>query len=137
MSRGLRADSGSKSGPRQHEQLWRKGIYHATPDAQIVAKTLKIKKGDTEEWNELKPEGNRVELYRKLGQFKQESSILLVGHEPYLSSMVSEIVFGAVGGSIVLKKAGIARIGVKSLQPKVKGELRWLLPPRHLKKLAK
>lgn len=108
---------------------------HQTADA--VAKILKVKKGSVEEWGELKPEGRRTDLYRKLSQFKPESSILVVGHEPYLSTMVSEIVFDGGNGRIVMKKAGLAKITVTSFQPKIKGELRWLLTPKHLKKVAK
>lgn len=112
-------------------------LKRAIQTAAVVARVLKIRKGSVEEWNELKPEGSRPELYRKLSQFKQESSILVVGHEPYLSTMVSEIVFGSGSGAIVLKKAGLAKIALTSLQPKVRGELRWLLTPRHLKNVAK
>lgn len=112
-------------------------LKRALQTAELVAKGLKIKNGDMEEWNELKPEGSRAELYRKLSHFKQESSILVVGHEPYLSTMISEIVFGGGAGSIVLKKGGLARIGLTAMQPKIKGELRWLLTPRHLKRVAK
>jgi phosphohistidine phosphatase len=105
--------------------------------AEVVAKTLKIKKGNVEEWNELKPEGRREELYRKLSQFKSESSVLVVGHEPYLSTMISEVAFGNGAGGIVLKKAGLAKLGITSFRPKIKGDLRWLLTPKHLKKVAK
>ena len=112
-------------------------LMRSLQTAQIVAKRLKIKKAKIEEWDELKPEGNRPDLYRKLAQFKLESSVLIVGHEPYLSNLVTEVVFGNPAGGIVLKKAGIARLGLTSVQPKPKGELRWLLTPRHLKKLAK
>ncbi len=111
-------------------------LKRASQTAEIVAKALKVKKGTMEEWNELKPEGKRQELYRRLSQFKQESSVLVVGHEPYLSAMIGEIAFG-VAGSVVLKKAGLAKIGVTSLQPRIRGDLRWLLTPKHLKKIAK
>jgi phosphohistidine phosphatase len=112
-------------------------LKRAVETAEIVTKELKVKKGKIEEWNELKPEGSRPELYRKLSQFKQESSVLVVGHEPYLSTMISELVFGSGTGGIILKKAGLAKIGLAVLQPKPKGELRWLLTPRHLKRVAK
>ncbi|HEX2014481.1 MAG TPA: histidine phosphatase family protein, partial [Nitrososphaera sp.] len=105
--------------------------------AEIVADTMKLKKGKLEQWNELKPEGSRLELYRKLSQFKQQSSVLVVGHEPYLTTIIGEIAFGNGTGGIVLKKSGLAKIGLTALQPKLKGELRWLLTPRHLKKLSK
>jgi phosphohistidine phosphatase len=112
-------------------------LKRARQTAGAVAKVLKVKKGSVEEWGELKPEGRRSDLYRKLAQFKPESSVLVVGHEPYLSTMISEIAFGSGAGSIVLKKAGVAKLTVSSFQPKIKGELRWLLTPKHLKRVAK
>lgn len=112
-------------------------LKRALQTAQIVSKVLKIKKGSVEQWEELKPEGSRAMLFRKLGQFKHESSIMIVGHEPYLSNMASEIIFGNSSAAIVLKKAGLAKIGMTSFLPKPRGELRWLLTPRQLKKLAK
>jgi len=91
-----------------------------------------------EEWNELKPEGNRLNLYHKLSQFKEQSSILLVGHEPYLSEVVSELIFeGNSSGRIVLKKAGLARIRIISSTPKLQGELIWLLAPSLLENMSK
>jgi phosphohistidine phosphatase len=112
-------------------------LKRARQTSDAVIKILKVKKGSVEEWDELKPEGRRTELYRKLSQFRPESSVLVVGHEPYLSTMISEIAFGNGAGGIVLKKAGLAKITVTSFQPRIKGELRWLLTPKHLKKVAK
>jgi phosphohistidine phosphatase len=112
-------------------------LKRSSQTAEVVAKALKVKRGNLEEWNELKPEGKRQELYRKLSQFKPESSVLVVGHEPYLSTMISEVAFGNGTAGIVLKKAGLAKLGVASFQPKIKGDLRWLLTPKHLKKVAK
>jgi phosphohistidine phosphatase len=96
-----------------------------------------------ESWEELKPEGNRKELYRKLTQkFKQDSSVLIVGHEPYLSSLISEAIFegnpvGTAGGRIVLKKAGLAKVRITSFSNQViQGELRWLLTPKHMKMIS-
>jgi phosphohistidine phosphatase len=103
--------------------------------AEIVAKTLKIKRNTIEGWNELKPEGKRPELYHRLSQFKPESSVLIVGHEPYLSTLIGEIVFGNGAGKIALKKAGLARIEITSFQPNIRGELRWLLTPKLFKNM--
>ena len=97
-----------------------------------------------ENLDELKPEGNRKELYRKLSQkFKQDSSILIVGHEPYLSTLISEVIcernrVGTAGGRVVLKKAGLAKVRItsSSLQM-IHGELSWLLTPKHMKKISK
>jgi phosphohistidine phosphatase len=111
-------------------------LKRASQTAEIVAKALKVKKGKLEGWDELKPEGKRPEMYRRLSQFKQQSSVLVVGHEPYLSTMIGEIVFGnGTGNNVVLKKAGLARVDVTSVQPNIKAELRWLLTPRLLKNM--
>jgi phosphohistidine phosphatase len=110
-------------------------LKRAYQTAEIVANGLKVKKGKMEGWDELKPEGKRPELYRRLSQFKQQSSVLVVGHEPYLSTMIREIVFGNRAGNIVLKKAGLARVEVTSFQPNIKAELRWLLTPKLLKNM--
>ena len=107
-------------------------LKRAHQTAAIVAKTLKIEK-KMQDWDESSPEGNRIDLYNKLSHLKQQSLVLVVGHEPYLSKMVSEIIFdGNDGGRIALKKSGLARIRIISSAPKFQGELRWLLTPKLL-----
>lgn len=104
--------------------------------AEILVRALKVKKNNLEEWDELKPEGKKLELYRRLSKFKQQSSVLVVGHEPYLSTMIADMVFANSGGHINLKKAGVARVEITSFQPSITADLRWLLTPKHLKKIA-
>ena len=109
-------------------------LLRAKQTAEIVAKSLKYK-NKIEELGSLKPEGNRLEFYSALSKLKQDSIVLVVGHEPYLSEMMGE----AISKSecrIDLKKAGLARMRVLQTLPKVKGELRWLLTPKQLKKVA-
>ena len=95
--------------------------------------------------NDLKPEGKLLDFYNKISKYKDTSSILIVGHEPYLSSMINDIIsnnadtdrnYNTNHNNIVLKKAGLSRIKITSTVPKLKGELRWLLTPRILKKLS-
>lgn len=103
--------------------------------AQIVAKILN--KGDElENWDELKPEVAKSEIYKRLSRLKQDTTILLVGHEPYLSGLISELISGDSRCRISLKKAGMAKVDVTSFSPTAQGELRWLLTPRQIKKLS-
>ena len=112
-------------------------LARARQTAEIVAKKLKVKKGKFELWDELKPEGSRLALYSKIAQFKPDESVMIVGHEPFLSDLVGDLIFDgkANNARIVLKKAGLAKVGLTSLRPKAKGELRWLLTPRHMKRM--
>ena len=100
--------------------------------AEIAGKAFKV---EVEEWAELKPEASREELAKKLSRIKRDSSLLLVGHEPFLSSFVAEVVGAGPQAKILLKKSGLARIYVTSFTPKMTGELRWLLSPRIMKRL--
>lgn len=103
--------------------------------AQIIAKELGRLR-DVEQWEELKPEGDQKVLYRRLSKMKQDTSVLVVGHEPYLSNMICELISGKRDARITLKKAGLAKVEVSSLLPSPSGELRWLLTPRLLKKVS-
>jgi len=110
-------------------------LARARESAEIVAKALKKEK-DLEVWDELKPEGQTADLYRRLSKLKGESSILLVGHEPYLSGLISELISGSKGTQIILKKSGMAKVVVISLGAKPSGQLKWLLTPRQLKRMS-
>ena len=126
--------NGLKSLGIKLDKVFTSPLLRAKQTAEIVTKSLKYK-GTIEDLNSLKPEGNRLEFYSVLSKLKQESVILAVGHEPYLSEMISEAISQS-GCRINLKKAGMARIRVISTLPKIKGELRWLLTPKHLKKIV-
>ncbi len=110
-------------------------LKRAEETAALVAKELKIE-GKLEKWDELKPEGRREEFYSKLSRLKRDSAVLVVGHEPYLSAMISDIVSGSSEARISLKKGSLAKIRIDRLTPKLSGELRWLLTPRQLKKMS-
>jgi phosphohistidine phosphatase len=113
------------------ERIITSPLVRARETAEIVAK---VQSSDNlEEWDELKPEGNRQQFYTKLSKLKSDLSVMIVGHEPYLSTMICEVI-GAPGGRLVLKKGGVARVRVDTLTPKVAGELRWVLSPGLLKK---
>jgi phosphohistidine phosphatase len=115
-------------------------LKRAVQTAKIIAKVLAIE-NRISVWNDLVPEGNRSKLYNKLNQYTRDSSVLMIGHEPYLSNIMYDMIFqkNRVNqlGRINLKKAGLAKISVISLTPNISGELRWLLTPRILKLLEK
>jgi phosphohistidine phosphatase len=114
-------------------------LRRAKDTAVIVNKALK-RKGEPEEWLELSPEGSRYSLYRRLAKLKADSSVLCVGHEPYLTTSIAEIITrGGENSStlrINLKKGGLARISISGFNPRINGELRWLLTPKQVRNLS-
>jgi phosphohistidine phosphatase len=111
-------------------------LKRAHETATLVASVFKMS-DKLLTWNELAPEGKRAEVYQKIAGFRQESSVMLVGHEPFLSEMINEIISKGKPNSanIVLKKAGLAKIRILTLTPVPKGELRWLLTPKFSKSI--
>ena len=114
-------------------------LKRALQTAKITAKIMGTEK-ELSICNELAPEGDRLKLYHKLSTFSQESSVLIIGHEPYLTNLICDMVFqknkGRRAGTINLKKSGLAKIRVISLSPNARGELRWLLTPRILRSVS-
>jgi phosphohistidine phosphatase len=114
-------------------------LKRAKETASIVNKALK-RKPPVEEWVELAPEGSRNALYDRLRRLRQGSTAMFVGHEPYLTTAIGEIVgregVGSPSFRIVLKKGGLAKVSVTGLNPRLTGELRWLLTPKQIRKMA-
>jgi phosphohistidine phosphatase len=115
-------------------------LKRAHQTASIVSKVFNIE-NNLINWEELRPGRNRIEFYQKLSSeqlFKQESDVLVVGHEPYLSSLISEIISDAHTSShIVLKKGGLAKIRITSQSAQtIHGELEWLLTPNIMKNIS-
>ncbi len=130
-------------------------LKRATQTAKILSKTLGIE-NRISVCNELAPEGSRAKLAEILLRYSLDSSILIVGHKPYLSDLMYEIIYNENGHGlkrrtsigrkqsitelsrgIFLKKAGLAKIRLVSLTPTMRGEIKWLITPRILKQLQR
>lgn len=90
-----------------------------------------------EECDLLKP-GESVEAFiNHLHKRKDFSSVLIVGHEPFLGNLASTLISGKSSLNIRFKKGGICRIEISELPPKGIGELVYLLTPKIIKSLKK
>jgi phosphohistidine phosphatase SixA len=43
-------------------------------------------------WNELAPEGQKAEVYRKISKLREEYAVLIVGHQPLLGEIVNDMI---------------------------------------------
>jgi phosphohistidine phosphatase len=67
---------------------------------------------------------DRKHLAAIVAEHAGAQALMLVGHEPDFSTIIAQI----TGGTVVLKKAGVARVDLD--EQTMRGVLVWLLPPR-------
>ncbi|MDG6915010.1 MAG: phosphohistidine phosphatase SixA [Nitrososphaerota archaeon] len=127
-----RALSGLKMKP---DYIVSSPLNRSKETAEAVAKALKAR-DRVQVWDELKPEGSRQAFFGRLSQLKPESNVLCVGHEPYLTQAVNELMGHSGAPRLVLRRCGLARVSITAFLPKTEGELRWLLTPRLLKRMS-
>ena len=82
----------------------------------------------------LVPEAHPSQILQELAASHSSlSSVMVVGHEPHMSSLVSYILTGKISWLIDLKKGALCSI---DLSPSGRGQLLWALAPRQLRALA-
>jgi phosphohistidine phosphatase len=110
-------------------------LVRAKETAEIVVESLNIKE-PTREWKHLEPDGSIEGLMRQLQKHQEKTSVLLVGHQPFLGFLACYLIFGSEKVSLAFKKGGICCIRVDEFPPKAGGELVWMLPPKILRRLG-
>ena len=108
-------------------------LVRARETAEIVAAKLKLKPR-LYFVNELKPGGDVKKLVQIItGQKRLPANVLLVGHEPDFSELISLFVTGNTGAGFKLKKAGLAKLEIEKLRAGKCATLAWLLTPAQMK----
>jgi len=112
-------------------------FVRARQTAEIVAGELKLKKR-IEFFDGLLPGGNPRALIHALNELKPApENVLLVGHEPYLSWLISLLVSGgADAAAIEMKKGGLCKLEVGELRLGQCARLAWLLTPSQMELMA-
>jgi phosphohistidine phosphatase len=114
------------------ESVWSSPYVRARRTAEIVLAELKCRKR-VELRDNLGVESNPRELVAEMKAIKQlPATLLLVGHEPFLSSLISLLITGSARSCVALKKAGFAKLTVDSFQGGGGAILQWLLTPRQM-----
>jgi phosphohistidine phosphatase len=108
-------------------------FLRARQTAEIIAGSLGLRRA-LQFHNDLTPTGNPPALLRFVNRISPKpENLLLVGHEPYLSELLSVLISGQSDALIDLKKNGLAKI---ELTQRLKlgrcATLNWLLTPRQL-----
>ena len=110
-------------------------FLRAVETARIVADKFEVA-SKLEQDKSLAPDGNPQQLITSLEKRGRKAShILLVGHEPYLSRLISLLVSGDTSLQIELKKGGLAFLEIRNLHYGRCAILKWLLTPGQLRSI--
>ncbi len=109
-------------------------LKRAKQTADIISKDLLKQKKQFLIWDELKPEIPIEQVIKKICAL-DFSSIMIVGHEPHLSSLISSIISDSTKIEISLKKGGFVHIELFPNSVTLHGVLKSLMTPKQMKKL--
>src|SRR5262245_55070938 len=84
----------------------------------------------------LQPGGRQAQVLEAIAKYsKRTKRIAIVGHEPDLGELTARLL--RARGTFEFKKGGVACLELDGAMPTGPGTLKWLLPPRSLRKIGK
>lgn len=117
------------------DQLLSSPFKRAVQTAEIVIETLNPVR-PLEIVPELAAGTNVRKTIQALRKFQNpNASLLIFGHEPDLSNLISTLISGDLSVPITMKKGGLCSLTVDSLRSGRCATLEWLLTPAQLRKI--
>jgi phosphohistidine phosphatase len=105
-------------------------LVRARETAEIIERGLRLH-SRVELSDHLAPSAAYARLIARFDEFRPEpKSVLLVGHEPHLSGLISLLCTGREDLGLTLKKGGLCRLEIQHLRDGRCATLEWLLAPR-------
>ena len=112
-------------------------FLRAKETAEIVQKAYGGEKIPLRFSSKLEPCTPYPKLIRELSPvLRKKKSVLLVGHEPFLSGLISGLISGSSECRIELKKGGLCKISTDGFTPGHRAQLEWLLTPSQLMRMS-
>lgn len=99
----------------------------AVQTAEILSEVFKKKKFVLSD--HLMPAGDMDLLIAEINEKYSVNSLAIVGHEPYLSTLVSLLTAGGTPVEMTFKKGGVCHLSTDDLHHTHKATLEWLLTP--------
>jgi len=100
----------------------------AIETAEIAAEELGYK-GDIQRVGSLTPDSSPPSVWSEIREHRNESAILLAGHEPLFSATVA-FLLGSTEAMVDFRKAALMRIDIHSFGARPQGVLQWMLTPK-------
>jgi phosphohistidine phosphatase len=106
----------------QLDRLYSSPLTRAYQTAALIGEALDI---DVLVRKEVGPGFGILAVETLVSELGEDGEAMFVGHEPDMSTTISSL----VGGRVVMKKGGLARVDIVMRQPLL-GELVWLIAPK-------
>lgn len=111
-------------------------LLRAVQTAEVVHQGL-AGTGPLERSDSLVPWADPVAILEELRDIHwQAASIMVVGHEPHLSSLISLISSGTLDCEIRLRKGSLCKLRIPTLRPGRCGRIEWSLTPKQMLNLG-
>lgn len=131
-----RAAKGMKTLGLSFDLILSSPLRRAKETAEIVASAFAAEK-KLRLTPALSPEGRAEEMIAELRKVRRrQKKILLVGHEPGLSRLISVLISGDKGALIDFKKGALCKLACASLNYGRCASLEWLMTSRQLRRHA-
>ena len=114
------------------DQIITSPLVRAKQTADVFAATMKSKP-PVATTDALAPAGTPAAVTQELGRHAKKARIALVGHEPDLGELAAKLL--GARGHVEFRKGAVCAIDVDGATPGGPGTLRFLLPPRMLRRL--
>ena len=115
------------------DQIISSPLVRTRQTADVFAESMKVKP-PVATIDALAPAGTPSSVIQELAKYMRKSRIAVVGHEPNLGELAAKLIGART--PIEFKKGTVCRIDFEVLPPKGVGQLRWLLPPKVLRKIS-
>jgi phosphohistidine phosphatase len=100
----------------------------AKQTARIAAQAFDCE-GSVIETSALVPSGSPELVWDEVSEYRNEEHLLVVGHEPLLSELVSYLL-DSPSLRVDMRKATMVAISIESLRGTPRGVLQWMVTPK-------
>ncbi len=105
-------------------------LLRARQTAEIVHQGLGVA-ADIENVDALAT-GDLTGILAAVRSHERSKGVMLVGHEPTLSQLISILAFGAPGGALDLKPGGLCKLQTYAIGLRQCAMIRWFMTPKQL-----
>jgi phosphohistidine phosphatase len=135
IARTRRALKGLTRLVRHADRIWTSPLARARETAELARRAWSASP-PVETLDELAPGGHALPLLREWIRRAHDETLVVLGHEPDLSSLAAALT-GLKTGGLELKKAGAIGLAIEPGAGPGAATLTFLLPPRALRALAR